>query len=200
LIAHHYATALALLSTAGTAVAQAPAARDAYVGIGLGAFAYEIRADGQPFFDTTTSLSKLFGGFRVTPHWRFEFSYEFSGSTTEPGLPSSVAEDLVLPGLPGPLVATTTARLEIATARGLREFRSDWGTWFIGAGVSGAAVDTKFQIAGAGPIAASVHTSKNGLTVATGAEWSWSSHVLRLEYEWWDTDMSGLGLSLSWRL
>ncbi len=196
----HYGLALALFSTAGTAAAQAPAARDAYVGIGLGAFAYEIRADGQTFFDTTTSLSKLFGGFRITRHWRFEFSYEFSGSTTEPGLPASVADDFAIPGLPGPLTASTTARLEIATVRGLRDFRNDWGTWFIGAGVSGAAVDTTFAISGAGPISADIHTSKNGLTLATGAEWSWSSLVLRLEYEWWDADMSALGLSLYRRL
>ena len=189
-----------LFSTAGTALAQEPAARDAYLGIGFGAFAYEIRTDGRPFFDTTTRLSKLFGGFRVARHWRFEFSYEFSGSATEPGLPASAPDDFALPSLPGPLVATTTARLEIATARGLRDFRNDWGTWFVAAGVSGAAVDTKFAIAGAGSISANIHVSKNGLTLATGAEWTWSPVVLRLEYEWWDADMSALGLSLYWRL
>ena len=192
--------AAALCASAGPAWSQAPPARGGYIGLGLGALAYEIRSDGESFFDTTSQISKFFGGFRLTRHWRFEFSYEFSGPTTEPGLPTSVAEDFNIPGFPGPLVATTTARIEIATVRGLRDFRRDWGAWYVGVGVSGAAVDTDFSILGAGSITANVHTSKNGLTAGAGAEWSWSSLVLRLEYEWWDADMSAVGLSLYRRL
>jgi opacity protein-like surface antigen len=191
---------LLLLAVPTVASAQAPAARGAYVGVGLGSLAYEIRADGDLFFDTTSRQAKLYGGFRLTRHWRFEFSYAFSASTTEPGLPASVSEELIIPGLAGPLVATTTARIEIATLRGLRDFRRDWGTWYLGAGVSGAAVDTTFDISGVGSISANIRKSKNGLTLATGAEWTWSSLVLRLEYEWWDADMSGVGLSLYRRL
>lgn len=70
----------------------------------------------------------------------------------------------------------------------------------MGVGVSGAAVDTTFDLAGARSTSANIHTSKNGLTLATGAEWAWPSFSLRLEYHWWDADMAGVGLSLQRRL
>jgi hypothetical protein len=180
--------------------AQAPPARDAYIGIGLARLAYEIRTDGEVFFDTATPMLDLYGGFRISRHWSFEFSYQFTGSVSEDRLPGDLSERLSFPVLPGPLPTRTTARVEIATLRGLRHFRHDWGAWYLGIGVSGAALDTTFEILGAGGLAANIRTSKNGLTGAVGTEWTWSSLVLRLEYEWWDADMSSIGLSLHRRL
>lgn len=180
--------------------AQPPPAQDAYFGLGLGSFAYEIDSNGSIFFDTTSAAIDFFGGFALSPDWTFEFSYRYTDKATVRGLPTKVADQLSFPGLLEPALFTTTARIEIATLRGLRYFRHDWGRWYLGIGASGAAVDTTFDVAGVGSTSANIHTSKNGLTLATGAEWAWPSFSLRLEYHWWDADMAGIGLSLHRRL
>jgi opacity protein-like surface antigen len=187
---------LALLGLLGTANAQAPA-RDGYLGVGLGGLSYEIRSDGEKFFDTTAKLWKFYGGFRLTRHWQFEGSYQVTETNSRNGLPTSL-EDLPISQLPG--TATTTVRLEVATLRALRLLPYSWGSMFIGFGVSGAAVDTKLELTSRQSVGAGFHVSKNGLNLGGGAQWDFPTLSLRLEYEWWDADMSAVELSMHWRL
>ncbi len=55
------------LAALADASAQPPAAQDAYVGLGLGSFAYEIDSDGSTFFDTTSAAIGFFWRIRAQP-------------------------------------------------------------------------------------------------------------------------------------
>jgi len=193
-------TASALLAVhAQVTVAQEPAS-DAFVAIGVGKLAYEIRNDGERFFDTNANQLKISWGVSLTPNWDFEFSYQFTETTTKPGLPTRLKEEPVFAALPSTFTVTTTARLEIASIRALRRSRHRWGSLFAAVGASGAAIETDFEIVGVGSISTDIHTSKNGLTAGAGLEWPLASVIWRLEYEWWDADMSGITVSILRRL
>jgi opacity protein-like surface antigen len=192
---------VALLSfgLAASAAAQQPP-RDAYLGMGLGQFAYEVRSDGSTFLDTTVGAVKFYGGFRLSRRWSFEASYQISAPRSRPGLPESLE-----PGLPGvgqiPMLSSSTRlRLELATARLMRRFPFPWGQLFSGIGASGASVDTEVRLDGGNPVSAGFHISKNGLTVDAGVQWEFDAWSLRFEYEWWATDMQAAGLYMHWNL
>ena len=193
-----YALLIVAGGLSGIANAQ-PAARDAYLGLGRGELAYEIRSDGEKFFDTTSVAWRLYGGFRLSRYWQFEGSYQVTQTASRSGLPKSV-EELAFGQLPAGAAATTRARLEIATLRALRLFPYSWGSVFAGFGVSGAAVDTEFEVTSSRVVGAGFHISKNGLNLATGAQWDFQAVSLRLEYDWWDADMSAIELSMHRRL
>jgi hypothetical protein len=186
---------LVLLGLPGLTEAQT-AARDAYLGVGFGKLAYELRADGETFLDTSSGAWRLYGGFRLSRYWQFEGSYHVTQTASRIGLPSSVAE-LALGQLPG---ARTTVRLELATLRALRLLPLSWGAVFAGFGISGAAVDTEFSVPASLVSGAGFRASKNGLTIALGADWDFRAVSLRVEYDWWDADMNALEVSMHWRL
>ena len=105
--------------------------------------------------------------------------------------------------LPATATMLTSSRLEIFTLRALRFERFAWGAVFAGFGISGAHSDNHIDVtdtSNGDTIRANPHPSKNGFTLALGAQWDLRRYSLRLGYEWWDDDISTIGLGVHRRL
>lgn len=181
--------------------AQMPASQS-YLGVGLGNLDYELSSNGAAFFDASAATFTVYGGFWLSPRWAFEGSWQLTETSEQPGKVTDFPEIAAL-GLPDTATTLMTSKLEIVTLRALRFERYGWGSLFGGFGISAANVHSHIDITDttSGKTArANPRPSKNGFTLAVGAQWDFRSVSLRLGYEWWDDDMTTIELGLHRRL
>jgi len=173
-----------------------------YVGVGLGHLDYELSSNGLKFFDASAATFTFYSGFWLSPRWAFEASWQQTETSEQPGLAADFPEIAAL-GLPATATTNTTADLEILTLRALRFEHYGWGSVFGGFGISGARVDSHIEVTDVmnGKTArANPRASKNGVTLAVGAQWDFRRLSLRLGYEWWDDDMNTIEIGVHRRL
>ena len=181
--------------------AQMPAS-ESYLGVGLGNIDYELQSNGVRFFDASAATVTVYGGFQLNRRWTFEASWQATQTSEQPGLAADFPEIAAL-GLPDTATTFTTAKVEIVTLRTLRIVPYRWGSVFTGLGISAASVDSHIDVTdiqNGKTVRANPRSSKNGLTLAVGAQWDFRRVSLRLGYEWWDDDMTTIGLSVHRRL
>lgn len=177
-------------------------ASQSYLGVGVGNLDYELQSNGVKFFDTSAAAFTVYGGFWLSLRWAFEASWQLTETSEQPGLATAFPEIAAL-SLPDTATAITNAKLEIVTLRTLRFVPYRWGSVFTGFGISAASADSHIDIsdiANGNTVRANPRASKNGLTLTFGAQWDFRRVSLRLGYEWWDDDMSTIGLGVHRRL
>jgi hypothetical protein len=177
-------------------------ASQSYLGVGLGNLDYELQSNGVKFFDASAATFAIYGGFWLSLRWAFEASWQLTETSEQPGLASDFPEIAAL-GLPDTVTAITTANLEIVTLRTLRFVPYRWGSMFTGFGISAASVDSHIDVndvANGNSVRANPRISRNGLTLAVGAQWNFRRVSLRLGYEWWNHDMRTIALGVHRRL
>jgi OOP family OmpA-OmpF porin len=173
-----------------------------YAGAGVGSFSYAedltaIDPEFSEFSDYSFTAWKLYGGFNFNQYVGVEGSYWSSGNFSE----NVVGQDPFF----GNFSMSTVLDFRSFSVRGMGYFPLPRGALFGGLGYFEATSDLQFSAVLEDCCEDEFFASTDpfsGFTGQFGAQWSVSSLVLRLEYEWWDIEggnASVFAVGASWR-
>jgi hypothetical protein len=170
--------------------AAAHAQEGIYVGVGLGNFDFQ-ESFTDPLLGRVgdkVKVSKIFGGFEINDYLAIEIAY---GETSD--LSQSVMANF--PSL-GNVNYSLTQDFTMTSLKGIGQYPMDWGALLGGLGYFSSEND--FRESGTAdccpPLSNSGTISDNGMAAMLGVEWRFgrfgTRYAFRLEYEWWDMDLS----------